>query len=404
MPNSLVNNPNINKTESEVYGRILTVYLALKPLYFFSSGLPQISDMFLLLATVYLLFHVRGKIRIQKSILGWVTVFVFTLVFQCAIQLVWWLETDERELLLMPTYYIFNFIAALLCLCVGNRIGTERLKLVLCNGCFWSILVTALGLLVNWGTGARMKGFFNNPNQLGYYALLVATVIAFFPDQLPKWKKAVTLTISVLAIAFSLSKAAIVGLAGLTVCYFIWGSQKRTRRQMVIRAAILLLFFTAVYWLLFSDSSIIQGNQTLNSIRIRIRNMGSEKDSALGIGRGYNRVQELGMHFLWGMGEGAYERFQVLSGKEVHSTLINILVSYGAVGSLAYLWLIGRPLLRCGARLQNLACVSGVVLYSFTHNGIRNTLLWLLLAAVIQCNALDPAADRTNSEGQAYEA
>ena len=403
MPNSLENKLNIKITDSVLLSRIIIVYLALKPLYLFPSGIPQISDMFLILATAYLLFSARGKICIHKSIVNWVAVFVLTLVFQCAVQLVWWLKIGERELLLMTTYYVFNFIAALLCLCIGNRIGTGRLKLSLCNGCFWSTLVIALGLVVNRGSDERMKGFFNNPNQLGYYALLVTTVIAFFPDQLPKWKNAVILTIAAAANALSLSKASIVGLAGLTVCYFIWGFRERTLRRMVTRTLVLLFFFAAVYWFLFSDSSIIQGNQLLSSLQTRLRNIGSENDSTLGSGRGYDRMQELGSNFLWGEGEGAYDRFQVLTGKEIHSTLINTIVSYGAVGSVAYLWLMGRTVLRRGVWVRNLACVSGIVLYSFTHNGIRNTLLWILLAVVMQCNAMKSAEDQTIRKGQTNE-
>lgn len=403
MQNSPKNNLIFRTSECVSLSRILTVYLTLKPLYLFSSGLPQISDMFLLVATAYLLFSMRGKLHIQKSVLNWVTIFLFTLAFQFVIQLVWWLITGEKSMVLTLSYYVFNFIAALLCFFIGSRIGPERLKRAICNGCFWSILVTAVSLLVGRNYESRMMGFFNNPNQLGYYALLITTIIAFFPNELPKWKNAVIIVVSVAANVLSLSKASILGLAGLTVCYTVWGSREKSLRQIVTQTLVLLVFFATFYWILFSDSAIVEGSSTLSALRHRINKMSTEKDSSLGSGRGYDRVKELGIHFLWGMGEGAYDRFQSLNGKEVHATLVNMVVSYGVVGAAAYLWLMGRTVLRRGVWVRNMACLSGLVLYSFTHNGIRNTLFWILLAAVMQCNSHEAGADRMILEGPSYE-
>ena len=113
-----------------------------------------------------------------------------------------------------------------------------------------------------------------------------------------------------------------------------------------------------------------------------------ENDSSLSTGRGYSRVWEIGYHFLWGKGEGAYYRFQIMTGLEVHSTFVNILVSYGLIGFAAYVYLIMKPMLHKGETVRNLACFSGLFLYFFTHNGIRNTLLWILLAVVLQTGIL----------------
>ena len=112
-------------------------------------------------------------------------------------------------------------------------------------------------------------------------------------------------------------------------------------------------------------------------------NLSAERDSALGTGRGYDRIREMGIHFLWGMGEGAYGRFQTMSGREVHSTFASLLVSYGLFGLLGYLVLFFKGFVNKRSLLRNLSIMSGIFLYQLSHNGIRNTLLWLVIVLLL---------------------
>ena len=67
-----------NDSESRALGEgiILTIYLVLKPLYLFSSGLPQISDMFLIAAALYMLIRGRGKILVPREYSKWIHTFL----------------------------------------------------------------------------------------------------------------------------------------------------------------------------------------------------------------------------------------------------------------------------------------------------------------------------------------
>ncbi|MBR3305086.1 MAG: hypothetical protein IKR03_01540 [Clostridia bacterium] len=376
---------NRKKKAGSGEGIILVIYFILKPLYLFSSGLPQISDIFLFSAALYLFIKDRFKAYIPNSYLKWVFVFFVSLIYQIVVQSVWWLVTDDNKMILTVLYYLFNFSAVLVCIRIGHVNGIEDLKLALCRGCFYSSIVTAIGFLLNIGSGIRATSFFNNPNQLGYYAVLVMSVIAFFPDQLPKWQNAVTLIIAAWANIVSLSKASIIASAALALMYTVWGIKGRTLKKTVLQLLLLIAFFSAVYWFLYSDSTFITERRPLYLLRRRIMNLSVENDSQLGSGRGYDRVFEMGIHFLWGMGEGAFGRFRSLPGLEVHSTYLNLLISYGLFGFMAYMWLIGNAFFSKGRlNMRNIACLSGVLLYGLTHNGIRNTLLWILIAAVIQ--------------------
>ena len=118
------------------------------------------------------------------------------------------------------------------------------------------------------------------------------------------------------------------------------------------------------------------------TFRHRILHMASENDSSFGFGRGYNRVFEMGSNVFWGMGEGAFDRFQTLRGLEVHSTYASILVSYGILGTLLFVVCLKKIIIIPGYVKRNLCCLTGIAMYSLTHNGIRNTLIWILFAVM----------------------
>ena len=119
----------------------------------------------------------------------------------------------------------------------------------------------------------------------------------------------------------------------------------------------------------------------LSNMQYRILHMADKADSDLATGRGYARIFEMGVNFFWGMGEGAFYRFHTLKGLEVHSLFVNLLVSYGVIGALGYIFIVGYALINGGKRtLYNMAGFSGIFVYSFTHNSIRNSVVWLILA------------------------
>lgn len=365
-------------------GLILLIYFALKPLYFFKSGLPQISDMFLFAMIIYLLLRDRGNVVLPKASFRWISVFAFTLIYQILIDLIWTGITGDTKMLVNATHYVFNFLAAVLCIMIGNMIGVNNLVKTIALGCLICSLVIALGLVLNHSTGIRHAGFFNNPNQLGYYSLILLSCVFLFEDEFSVYSKVIVIGITLFASAISLSKAAIIGVGGLAVSYTLFGNNERSVRKTVFQIIFIVLICALTYWILFSDSRYVMNSSLLRPLRNRILNMSRENDSSLSDGRGYARIFEMGIHFLWGMGEGAYRRFISLSGLEVHSTYVNILVSYGFFGMLSYAWIILKPLFGGKYTGRNFAGLSGVLLYFMAHNGVRNTLLWIILAALLQ--------------------
>ena len=363
---------------------IILIYFILKPLYFFDSGLPQIGDMFLVLSVLYLLLRDHGMVTLPKKSIMWVLTFATVVVYQIIIDIIWAGVTGETKMLINAAHYVFNFLAAVLCIIIGQKIGVRDLVKTIAKGCFFCAIVIGIGLVLNGNKSIRSTGFFNNPNQLGYFSLILLSCVLLFENEFTLSEKAVTIILALIGSVVSLSKSAILGIGGLAVLYSVFGRSENNTKKLIFQISLIIILCIFTYLLFFSDSSIILNNRLLLTLRKRILNIRNENDSTLGSGRGYSRVFEMGIHFLWGMGEGAYSRFISLPGKEVHSTYVNIFVSYGLLGMLAYLWIFLKPLMDGKNTKRNLACFSGIYLYFIAHNGVRNTLVWFIIATVLQ--------------------
>ena len=202
---------------------------------------------------------------------------------------------------------------------------------------------------------------------------------------------------SVWAIIASGSKAAFIG-AGVLILFnllFRKGREGKTFNRLIIQIALLALMAILLYILFFSNSNLVLSNRTLLFVRRRMLSITTESDSALGASRGYNRILELGANFLWGMGEGSYFRFKTMSGLEAHSSYVTLIVSYGIIGILGYALLIWRFISYRQFLKNNLIIMSGILIYGITHNGLRNTLLWFLLAIMFSQRWLDEEQNDT---------
>lgn len=363
-------------------GWVLALYFALKPIYLWESGSLQISDLLLVLFMAFMIFRDRGRIRFDrksKPVAGFLMLLVF---YQFAVNCIWFFITRHVSLLKSSTYYIFNAFAFIATLSVCARDGVEKIKKAVAKGCVVSMILTILGLALATG-GSRGVGFFNNPNQLGYYAIIILSLWMYFHEEFNVLQGGILLFGACWAIIASISKAAIIGAFGLFIVYLLFYRKKNTLSRLLLRIAALTLVFGIIYLLFFSESKFVLNNHTLATVRRRILYMSQENDSNLGTGRGYLRILELKHNFLWGMGEGANYRFTIKTNGEIHSTFASLLVSYGLLGFAAYVLFFIKCVVHRGCTARNLAVLSGVLFYSVTHNGIRNTLVWIILAVML---------------------
>lgn len=363
------------------------LYIAIKPLYIFSSGGIQISDMFLALSFGWLLLQSRHGIDIPPEGKKWFKDVLLFTIYVSVVNAFWYLwlidaSYKSSTFIFSILYYIFNAIAVVLTLNIVYRIGIEKAIISVMKGATVSSLIVFVGIFVNAEEGERNTSFFNNPNQLGFYAIILLTLVCFFHDYIDRKNIIIIVVSSTAATIVSLSKASIISAFALAF-FYCFSRKNETMKQMVIKGVGIGLLGVVFYILLYSDIQFVKENIVLNELRYKILHLSQESDSNLGTGRGYDRIFEMGYNWIWGMGEGGYDRFSILNGLEIHSTYANILVSYGLVGSFLALGLYLFPLRSNGRFLRNLCCMSGIILYSISHNGIRNTLVWIILTCLV---------------------
>ena len=365
-------------------GWIIAIYCALKPVYLFSSGTMQLCDYFLVLALLLLAAYQHLRLPIPSGCGSFLKLFAIILVYQTAVNTAWYLAVRDTRMLFSNLYYVFNFLSLYTTLWIYLVAGLERTIRSLTLGCFLGVLIAGSGAFASSGVGSRNMALFNNPNQLGYFGVIALTVLACFPKAFSRRQRVIVVVLSVWLVIVSASKAAFLGMAGLAAAYSIFAGERKSVSALLRRIVLLLILFTIFYLFFYSENSIITGNRSVMFLRRRIFRMSTESDSGLEEGRGYGRILETGVHFLWGMGEGGYSRFAALTGKEAHSTYVNLIVSYGWLGFAAYSFFFSRIIRgKDGVTRRNLACLSGLLLYFITHNGVRNTLFWILLGTLL---------------------
>lgn len=363
-------------------GLPLLLYFALKPLYLWNSGMLQLADLILVFFLALCLFKSKGTFTLYNERSDGIIKYVFVLIsYQFIINFIWYIFIQEFSVIKSSMYYIFNAMAFAFTILTVQDCGIDRVKKAIAKGAVYSTMITIIGMIMYTGT-SRATGFFNNPNQLGYYAIIILTILLYLRSYLSKIERIIILIGGVVATFESLSKAAIISSFILISIYSIIYQEKKTVFSIIKKLSIIAIIGLLIYWLLYSDSELVYNNRTLYLTRYRLIHMMEENDSSLGEGRGYDRVKELGVHFLWGMGEGAYSRFTVKHNSEVHSTFISILVSYGLIGFFGYIRFFAKCIRKQEQTIRNVALLSGVFFYSLSHNGIRSTLLWLLLAVM----------------------
>ena len=68
---------------------ILSIYIALKPIYLWSSGSLQISDIFMLLSLVFVMIHQRGKIIVDSESYRLLKLILLIVLYQAIINGIW---------------------------------------------------------------------------------------------------------------------------------------------------------------------------------------------------------------------------------------------------------------------------------------------------------------------------
>ncbi|WP_214480826.1 O-antigen ligase family protein [Bacillus sp. SM2101] len=370
---------SINDTKPAVallFGYVM--YFTLKPFYLFSSGSLQIADFILLATFGILLIGLNGKFLAPEPVMLILKVALFFCLYVVFINVIWGIINQEWSAYFKNSlFYIFNFFAMLMVVGLYKVYDVAFLR-ASALAVQLSIITQFLLFIIYGGfSSSRMVLFFNNPNQLGYYAILIAALLlALKAYVIYKPLYFISLFSSLVICLISLSKAAM--LAYLLI--FIPTLVKRfsMKNGKWIKTLFILLLIIIPIGVVFQDE-IVNNPLTTNVVE-RINKIGQDKDDSLG-GRGYDRIFNHINYLIFGAGEGLYDRFESQINKEIHSTIGNLVFSYGIVGLFIFIFIIFY--IEKVEGFKNISSIIGLMFYGLFHNGIRNTMLWIFLMILL---------------------
>jgi hypothetical protein len=355
----------------------LSAYLVTSIFYIFPSGTPQPAD-FLLMFTIIATLLVGWRRAPNEPVLyialalfsGWIVL----------VNVVWFFISPDFVFLKKTSFYLFNMMVFLFVITAGYH-DFERLKVVVWWSCVIALLSQLLYLeFVFHGVGKRATGTFNNPNQLGYWALLLMSCLAVVKERAPlRPLDILALGAGFYVLMLSLSKAA--SISGTVLILLIIAFCRLQRASGLVLSVLLVLglvFQIATGGLVERFMSF----EPVTNLEHRLSGLGKQEDDSL-FHRGYIRLIQNPQYLAFGAGEGGFERLTQdaeKQGKELHSTLGTILMSYGLIGlglfATLMLVIFGR------APAASIAYLVPVMMYSVTHMGLRFSEFWVFLGLV----------------------
>lgn len=344
---------------------IWTCFVLLSPFYVVKGGLPQPADALIVLLVPIAVLHWDG--RLPRSMTRVVRPLLAFTLWVCLLSVGWAVLLWEFGFnLVYPLYYLYNTAIFFAALVLYRRFGDVFLRLTV-HLLLASVLFQVVASFVVSGESGRGRLFFDNPNQLGYYALLAACIIALAQRRLGfgVMKSSIGLICCAYLAVLSSSRSSVAGIAFL-VALLLFANPR-----------VLFVAGLASVALTLIDTRIDESVETLQR-RINERR---NADMSFFEQRGYDRIWNYKQHLLLGAAEGSRWRFREgtrIGSAEIHSSAGTIVFSYGIPGVALFTLFLIR-LLR-GSRLRFGFMLLPPLLYSVAHQGLRFTTLWVLLA------------------------
>lgn len=361
---------------------VWAIYLLLVPVYVFASGVPQPGDWMILLLAPMALARWDGRLGVSmRRPLRWLLIFTIYVILE---NLIWsaalgaWSFKTTTGFSMASLFYIYNGVMFLSVLVLFRRYGEAFLRFTAKAVLFALLVQTAYGFLKG-SHGLRSTATFNNPNQLGYYALVSISLLMLF--QRRRYVSGLEVAIGAIAAAYltliSASKAAL-GAVGILV---VVGMIVRLRTMLIIGGLVGL--------------SLVVANPMQEAIDRATNRIQTDESLGFWEERGYDRIWNNPEYVIYGAGEGAYKRFKettMIGGHEIHSSVGTLFFCYGVLGAILFGAFVISALR--GSELRVWLLVLPTFAYGMTHQGLRSTLFWVLIAVVIALRDL-PKMRRT---------
>ena len=359
-----------DSVSSRIKFAVLFFAILLLPIYTFGSGGVQPPHFLFLIFFISII--ASGSTILPK----WIICFLLLVLYVSVVEGFYAFTTGNSRGMVHGLYYSFNFLVVLSVygFLTSDRLANLKWALVGATGiALLGVLTISSGTVVSGGAG-RAVGTFNNPNQLGYFSVCIGSIffLLFRAGYLHYLSCMLLVGAATLLAIFSLSKAAMIALSFMLA--FQAAPKKLTVKSFIFSAVFLGIVGLSISYLLVGGY--------LDEFRFynRLANMQNESDSSLEV-RGYLAfLQGSDMQIIFGLGDNTTKS---ILGYEVHSTFMNVMTNYGVIGLVLLLMFLSNWVIAIW-RSFGFSAVCGVcgpsMLYGITHNGMRFTAFWILIA------------------------
>jgi hypothetical protein len=389
----------------------LTTTILVSPFYIFSSGMAQPAHYIMAFCAITLILTKRNDfinlVRKQK------TSIIFILVI-CSINLIYGLNSHALNFFINSAYWIYGFTILFGVMLIANE--TKYYKIIGYLIAISFILIITLYFL---GLGEfkyppRYNGFFNSPNQIGYYTLLMTVV--FFTTN----KKFDNLFFFVFSAAFFiiyLSGSRSVYLAMISFIFVLFFIPNINFKQITLLVLLpfIVFFITKIPTLENKSYFLIDGNgldvkntvvatETLKRTK-RLFKKGWKDDELYSIkyqldARGYDRLYKYPHFLIYGAGQGNENRFitKLMSERtdghnyEIHSSLFAVLFYYGFIGLILFLKTIYNFFLF----KKNIIFLLPMFTYGLFTYGLRTPYFWFALGFIVLMSDVFKSTNKKN--------
>lgn len=355
-------------SDSNIIDKVV-IYLVLfsfflSQFYFWSSGIPQFSHIFIM-GAILLLFNKSSSINIEYSN----TILLFVAYAIC-INFAWYLIILDSSYMMSTIYWVFNLLFFLLMMNLNQvqiNFFHEKLLFLIPFSYVIEIIIWASNL-GRYDFDPRYNGLFNDPNQMAFWVLSTCAIYLYISGS--NSKKIIVYSLALFLILLTMSRSASIGFLMLTLGFIF--SQKGDLNKRIFVFFGTLVFFGILSYFLYNMG-------VFDNVVLRFIEGLDQRDSQVE-GRGLFSFFDYPQYLIFGAGQGAYWLYNP-AGNEIHSTWLGILFYYGIVGIFLFLIFLYQIFKKLS--LSNKMILLGPMLYGFTTYSARTLIFWFLLAAFL---------------------
>jgi len=382
-PTVLAKSPTRRLHKETLLGILLFSNFAFIPLYIFPSGSLQPVDFFILFIVILSLFKITNERLILLRELASLLPFILWVML---IQLSYFaFNVDDIGYLKKAAEMVYLFTLTCGFLIVFRAIcGKQSINFV-----YFGIIISLLLIFVVPGNpdtqGVRLSFSFNNPNQLGYFAIMLLSYHIIihnnkdiinngYGGKVCKIFIYVSFIFAHIFVLLSLSKSAIGAI--LMLDYYIFSKQLKLKFIAIIITILAVLVVLMLFCLpqiardrILSSSDYLTQRMNMTKVEDRYyRNMGRlvfkhDWQVITGIGIGY--------------------RQNIEDNAEIHNTYLMILRAYGVIGVLLFCFWFFKIIMMSRRIEGGVFITTALLLYNIFHYGLRSRSLWIFLAFLI---------------------